>query len=357
MNNINGGFSALIDKTTELRLIRPVKTFSMLLIVLYHSCALWLPEGWFIVAPATESLGLCLLASWLNTIHVPTFILCSGYIYGYLKRETSKYTHSKGVIIGKIHRLIIPYCFVAVCWVIPFYCAFYPDAGFATVFWRYFIANSPSQLWFLPMLFWIFVIFEYMWSKMRSLTASTRGMIIASGFLFLSGKLFMAVTGSNLFQIASAAQYFFLFYAGYWLRQAYTSRFWSIPVAMIAVVEIILFGIWWRLNSTPGMLAAVLEFLFQPFVLLSGAVLLVRAVGKFGVSMENGFGGLLQDNSFGIYLFHQQIIWCVVLLLNEPSVPPILLVTVSFAVSLMVSLAISTLLGRFSLTRKLIGMK
>lgn len=42
----------------------------MLLVVVYHCAALWMPAGWFNQAPKTDSCVLGLLAEWLNYIHI-----------------------------------------------------------------------------------------------------------------------------------------------------------------------------------------------------------------------------------------------------------------------------------------------
>ena len=54
-------------------------------------------------------------------------------------------------------------------------------------------------------------------------------------------------------------------------------------------------------------------------------------------------------------MFHQQIVQVVISLLNVPSVPPLMLVLVCFAVSLIVSLAITAVLRQFPLTLFLVG--
>ncbi len=63
----------------------------------------------------------------------------------------------------------------------------------------------------------------------------------------------------------------------------------------------------------------------------------------------------LKEKSFGIYLFHQQIIYLTIILLNG-KVSPIVQVVISFLCALGVASIITTVLKRFKLTRILYGV-
>lgn len=69
----------------------------------------------------------------------------------------------------------------------------------------------------------------------------------------------------------------------------------------------------------------------------------------------HGGGVLLEENCFGACLFHQQIIWIVISLLNVPCMPALALVLVNFSISLVASIGISIVLGYFKVTRFLLG--
>ena len=64
-------------------------------------------------------------------------------------------------------------------------------------------------------------------------------------------------------------------------------------------------------------------------------------------------GGFFERHSFGVYLFHQQIDWMLLSIINVPGVPPVVIVAVLFVMSLAVSLAISVVLKRWKATSKL----
>lgn len=77
----------VVASETELKNCSLVKIALMLLIVLYHSLALWLPDGWFNQEPYDPAPLLGEIAAWLNSFHIYAFTLVSGYIFCYVSFE------------------------------------------------------------------------------------------------------------------------------------------------------------------------------------------------------------------------------------------------------------------------------
>ena len=65
-------------------------------------------------------------------------------------------------------------------------------------------------------------------------------------------------------------------------------------------------------------------------------------------------GSLFERHSFGVYLFHQQVDWILLSLINVSGVPPVAIVAALFVVSLTVSLGISVVLKRWKVTARLL---
>lgn len=86
-------------------------------------------------------------------------------------------------------------------------------------------------------------------------------------------------------------------------------------------------------------------------------LLVLSILPLFNVISDRIKGGLLERNSLAVYLFHQQLIWAALLVLNRPGIPPLLTAVLCFAFSLGVSLLIAEVLGRYRLTRFLLGQK
>lgn len=190
-----------------------IKVVLMGFIVLYHSLAIWLPEGWF-GTPAWKSTSFSLIAQWLNSFHIYAFVLISGYIFAYLKFECNKYQNFAGFIKNKAKRLLLPYVVVTIVWNVPWDYAFQTESNRIAVS-DYLFALSPSQLWFLWMLFGVFVMAYFlagvMWRK------PLFGLVISLALYAISivGGVFLP----NVFQIWYACRFIMLFFAGMMIRK------------------------------------------------------------------------------------------------------------------------------------------
>ena len=195
---------------------------------------------WF---PAIERLGLApvlgLFAQWLNSFHVYTFALVSGYLFAYLKYEQGKYESFALFTRNKAKRLLVPYAFVSIIWAIPIgqYFYHYDIWEIAT---RYALATSPSQLWFLMMLFWCFIGAWLLSKKIEN--SDVLAFVIAIGCFIVGFVGGFCIP--NYFCIWTAFQYFPFFILGMKLRQGTWSLFERIPIWVYVVCDAGLFSIW-----------------------------------------------------------------------------------------------------------------
>lgn len=337
-----------MTKERELGLTGPVKALAMLVIVLYHACALY-GGAWF-GEPATPCSALGLFVQWLSTIHVPLFLLVSGYIWAYLKMETDKYDDARVVLEKKARRLLVPYLFVSVVWAGPVYCFFY---GPASTIEAFVLGDNPSQLWFLLALYWMFALAELVWRIRPGLLRKWQTLLASAAAAYVFARAAYALP-LDLFQVARALDYFPCFLLGVCLRQADTSRFWRItPVALLAA-DVALFAAWFACNASGGgALGAASKVLL--FVLrLVGPLALLAVFGHAERLIGKVRGSLFERHSFGVYLFHQQVDWILLSLINVSGVPPVAIVAALFVVSLTVSLGISVVLKRWKVTARLL---
>ncbi len=236
-------------KERELGLTGPVKALAMLVIVLNHACALY-TGVWFGV-PATPCPPLGVFVQWLATIHVPLFLLVSGYIWAYLKMETAKYDDTRAVLKKKAKRLLVPYLFVGVVWAGPVYCLFYGPASTVEAF---VFGDNPSQLWFLLALFWMFALAELMWRARPSLLRRWQLLLTSAVTAYVFARVVYALP-LDLFQAARALDYFPCFLFGVWLRRVDTSRFWRINPSLLLMADVMLFAAWFVCNASGGVLS------------------------------------------------------------------------------------------------------
>lgn len=236
-----------ITKERELELTGPVKALAMLAIVLYHACAIY--GGVWFGEPATPCPTLGVFVQWLSTIHVPLFLLVSGYIWAYLKMETDKYDDARVVLKKKARRLLVPYFFVGAVWAGPVYCFFYGPVSTVEAF---VLGNNPSQLWFPLALFWMFAFVELMWRIRPALLCKWPTLLASVIVAYIFARIVYALP-LDLLQVARALDYFPCFLLGVLLRQTDTSRFWRIKPAALFAADVALFVVWYACSALGGL--------------------------------------------------------------------------------------------------------
>jgi fucose 4-O-acetylase-like acetyltransferase len=348
-----------LDKSIELKNCIPIKAILAILVVLYHSTAFW-GENWFAQNPIYESKVIAFFSSWLNSFHIYTFILVSGYIFYYVKYEKNEYTHFFDFIVKKFKRLIIPYVFICITWAAPFYSAFF-TSSLAELIEKFLLGKSPSQLWFLLMLFNIFCISYFLSCLAKSHPFFS---VIIMGVIWIVGYLMMFLNIPNFFQIESTFIYLPFFYVGFWIRQYGTellklTRIHScvylicmvLPfVAVTCIAHFVISGnrvCFWLKGSL--ILSNTLVSIFESiacFMLLQRSLILIKHRSKWFK--------FLMKNNMTIYLLHQQIIYVVIAFFNG-KVNPFVNVGLNFCIAIVLSSIIAMFLSSWKITRSLIG--
>lgn len=152
-----------------------IKTAMMLAVVLYHSCMFFTGTWFDKTQPIYKAGYLVFFAKYLNTFHVQTFVMAAGFLFYALRKEKNKYRHNlKNDTLKRVKRLLLPYVCTIVFWVLPFYIV-YSGFDIRKIMYKYVLGCAPSQLWFLPMLFWIFVVYYVIFEKHKP---SKSGLVI-----------------------------------------------------------------------------------------------------------------------------------------------------------------------------------
>lgn len=291
------------------------------------------------------------LALWLNTFHVPAFVFASGYVHSYLRREAGCYGGVRSVLARKARRLLAPCVLVSLLWAAPAYGLVY---GTDEIMGKFVLMAAPSQLWFLPMLFWCFVAAELAWRFAPSLLRGPDIRVGAALVILAMGSPVASRLTGDAFQLASACQYLVVFWAGWAFRSADTERFWAIGPTGLTAADVVLFVLWRAVAIEGGVVFSLASNGIQIALRLLGCAMVLSVVGR--LRFPGGrLWGVLERDSFGIYLFHQQLVWVALSLLNVPGVPPILAAGTAFVFSLTASAAMTELLGRLGPTKVIIG--
>lgn len=332
-----------------------IKTILMLFVILGHSTAFWSGHWFNAINVEIQSSGLRLIYEWVSSFHIYGFTLVSGYIFAYKSLKGGYSTYRQFIKI-KMTRLLVPYLFVMLIWVVPI-SEYYFRWNFSSLLKRYLLCISPSQLWFLWMLFWVFVI---VW-PLRNLfiRKPLSGWIIALAF-WGAGTIGDGVL-PNFFCIWTACSYIIFFYIGMRLRvkeendeKLITEL---IPWYIWIIIDVVFFSSVNIVNT--GLFGGLYNEAMTIILHIVGAIMAWTVLQKLAciISFEDSaVFNLLSRYSMPMYLFHQQIIYFTVVWLNG-KVSPWINAGVNFIVAITGSFLISTLLMRWKVTRFLVGEK
>lgn len=342
-------------KSNELNNCTYVKGLLVISIVLYHSMLIFASSTWFRV-PSQPSAVFDILARFLNSFHIYTFTFISGYIYSFICFEEGRYNNNVKFWKNKFKRLVVPYIFMTLLWGLPVYYHF-----FTTDIWnimeKFFLADSPEQLWFLLMIFWVFVIYHFIsrWIDKHFMICT---LLIAA--LYLIGTIWDYTL--DYFQFFKGLQFILFFHVGVCWRKfsGGDCRIYKIPSALLATVHVFLFALQIYVSGLHhDMIIKLLDLGLTSFLHIYGAfawfVIFQKAVYKKYIR-ECSIVRYVSKYGMSIYLIHQQIIYFVLnIVMNKLS--PCLLVLITFTLTLCISSIIAWCLESNKLTKILVGGK
>jgi fucose 4-O-acetylase-like acetyltransferase len=192
-----------------------IRTFAILIVVLGHSMIVY-SNNWPIFEPKIQCNFFNSVKKYIDVFQMPLFIFVSGYIYHFVKVEKKKYPDFLPFLNNKFKRLIIPYLCIAIFYVLPIrlliHYAPYQGEGLGTLlFGNVLLSKDIGHLWYLPTLFFIFILFyllENLFSKIPWLI----------NIVILTGISCISVLFPNILNISNVAQYLLFFYLGYIIR-------------------------------------------------------------------------------------------------------------------------------------------
>lgn len=344
----------MVSKDNELERIDLYKVILMVIIVFYHCACMW-SKGW---APV-EMIGsdgftfvINYITSWLNTFHIYGFVFASGYLFYYLRYELGKYRNRKSDIKNRAKRLLVPYVAVSIIWVIPFNLLNF-DYSMGDIAKKFLLTVSPSQLWFLIMLFDVYLIF-YLLSDKLFRKNTVLGLVVLY-VINIIGALLLALSGIfNIFQIGVALKYLIFFYiGGLYRRKKYINNSVLITIMMMLVS---LCGSYLSYNS---MVNTIVIKLFMPIISICGVLgtfNIISCLNQY-IKKDNKLYKLLRKYSMAVYLIHQQIIQLFARILQNVNLPEICILLMVFVLVLGICLIISMIVSKFRIGRLVLGIK
>lgn len=343
------------DRQLNLSKCDVIKVLMMLTVMFYHCICLWARGGWFNQAPAQPSVLLAFLCEWFNSFHIYVFAFVSGYLFFYLKYEKEKYQSIKKYIINRTIRLLIPYTVVAIIWVIPFY-VFYYNPNPIDIITRFGFATSPHQLWFLIMLFGVSCIF-YVCADLfykKSLVFGIFFAILFYGIGIIGGRML-----PNVFQIWTACKYILFYYMGFAFRKYKNNILYKIPWIVYFAVDIAVFVFYFYVVAVQeGMVFKLLNVVLNPICNILGTLMIVIGISKFNYEklQSTKIYAFLVKHNFVMYLFHQQLLYISITLLNNKISTP-LMVMINFVATFSISALIAVAVSKIPKVKNIFGYK
>lgn len=304
--------------------IANLRVFAILTVVLGHSIILY-SNSWDLYTTIYNSSFLNNLKKIVNFYEMPLFFSLAGYLFYYTCLKKRKITN---FVKDKFSRLIIPFAFVSLLWVIPlkmilevpgFTILNYFELAFKNVL----LLSSTGHLWFLITLFLIFLIY-FIIDKIFDLTkTNTRGKIVDISIVFITLLIVLNYTFFKeiIFQTAflRVFAYLFWFYLGFLLCKYFalgknenTHKMWWVSYLALFTGALIIY----KLDHS----GIIINFLVK----LTPVILFYLIIPP----KTNKFIQYLERNSLGMYLFHSPLIY--ISFTYFPNINPYFMVFINF---------------------------
>lgn len=292
-----------ISSTSYITFVRVV--FIMLVVSVQHSLGPYGKAWNFATAPSDVLRIYDILQIIVDTLTMPMLFFISGHLFAILSVEFHKYQGYNVLLLKKVKRLIFP----AIVFGVLFCMTLRGDLRLRP------ISNGFAHLWFLPSLFWCFVIGFFL-LKVQSFV----GRIIS----LLSVLVFIYIPLPEYFGWGEFHHFLFFFYFGiligiyrtqicHLFNNAffYGTAIFLFSFTLVALVacdhqicsEPFLFGIPYENYSLP-----ILRYLYKIF----GLILITITLAKYANCLkiyEMKWYKFLDKTSFGLYIFHMWLMW------------------------------------------------
>lgn len=270
---------------------------------------------------------------------MPLFFFISGFIFKY-NRNLGKYKSFKLFVRSKFKRLLIPYFLIGLFYVSPMKLLlgdYTLHNYFNTSTVNILLGINPSQLWYLLALFNIFVVYYVTKSILNSFSSNwVLDILLLVIFIFL--KLFIS-TGFTIFQIGSTLDYILYFHIGCLTCQYIKNRYHTkLTTIMLILIHALLF------IASETVSSSAINFITTIIGIYAYYSLAITLTNLFKNMNKSWLYRLILNNNLNIYLFHQQIIQLILTSVVIRKLPPILNISITFFVSVILSILIGKII-------------
>lgn len=272
----------------------------------------------------------------IYVFHMPLFMALSGAIFQ-LGILGGKYSSIRPFLANKVLRLLVPYLFVGLIFLIPsifLFCQI--NTSISTLYLNFLLGIDCRHLWYLLALFEIFLL-HY------TLSALFRNKSILFISSILTAVLFAHYVHFDLFCIHMAIRYYPYFILGTMMPETTRKRVKNIiPILIVSVVVIATII---KLNHNIIVDTTMSVILPMPIIFI--CVELSNKLLKY-VRLPNKLIDILLEYSFPVYLFHVMVIYVWEYYMPFVNIPISILCTtvVSISISFLIAKLIKSIHGQ-----------
>lgn len=328
-----------------------LRFFTILLVIfVQHGFAPYLRAWHFVDAPNEILHVYGFIVDVIRPWTMPLLMFVSGSLFFTLKHNDGKYNSFASFVVNKIKRLLLP----TILWGGVFSISFCEKIDVIR------LLSGWNHLWFLPSLFWCFVVAFFFLRPMQSDRKISVVFLLIS--LLLTFVPFPRVLGLDAF---SWYFFYFLFGVFYSINKSIIDVFWEKNKIVLLPISLLLFLIYVVCNNDflkcmmpdiPSAYLKLLRKILVPLIILTLCWLVCKFVASHKLPQ---WFFVLEKYSFGCYIFHMWLMWLVfrynvydirVFAASHYIVFPLMYGALSFVMSM----GISFLLKSNKITRNLI---
>lgn len=289
-----------------------LRAFAILTVVLGHSIILYSPE-WQIYQTSQSSVLFSQIKHFINLYQMPLFFSLSGYLFAGQKDQ-----HFIEFLSKKTTRLLIPFLFVGLCYMLPVKLILgyppYQGKSLLTVMKMFLLGNDTGHLWFLPTLFLIFLTAFFVKRVIKNNLFFWSAFLAATFFLWklrtmvpLSHPLlnYLKWTLEYEWSFAFGAVVFHLTNLTCSLNKKIRLLLGGVPISIIALIMLL------DLNVSSVVFSALICSAFYSLAPNRQVCLL----------------STISQQSFGVYLFHSPLVYITFSLI--PNAKPLIVASVN----------------------------
>lgn len=335
-----------------------MRVFGIILVLLAHSTHLY-TTGWAYSSPYHSNF-FNLLTWYIYSFHMPLFVFISGAVFNYTT-SNGEYENFHALIKKKALRLMVPYLFVGLLYMIPIrmVIAYYKGVSYKSLVIDFLTTIGSGHLWYLYVLFILTIIFWFLKPIIKEKNYRII-LLMAIVLYFISPRL------PIIFLVGATAHFFIYFYLGYLFQENEEKvlkcfqRVSYLMIIYVFIVQLIFFFLMRILAEYQINLAiTACLMLFEIFLAIIGIVLMYLIVNKIMSLSKNIFSfwplTAIKKYNMSIYLLHEPIIFAILSYLASINLYSVLIVNICFWSTLGLSIFLSKLISKNFLVSFLFG--